>query len=272
MSYILEALKKSEQERRLGHVPDISVLQDTPPRTPQRWQRWLLAALLVNLLVLLIVAWRPWARTAAPEPVAAVAAPQPAAVPEAPEPAPAHAPAPAAARAEPEPERAADHEGGGEGRVEMSVGRAEAVSFDLGALLSEFQRGIEAQLSGDAQSHYDLAMTYHEMGLHAQAIDGFRLAASDPAFAHRAAEMIGRCLLDQGRFDEAVHEFSDALRSPKLAPEAVLGLRYQLGLAYEAAGDPNGALAEFERVFELQANYSDVALKIRALRTSLGQA
>lgn len=71
MSYILEALKKSEQERRLGHVPDISVLQDTPPRAPQRWQRWLLAALLVNLLVLLIVAWRPWARTAAPEPVAA---------------------------------------------------------------------------------------------------------------------------------------------------------------------------------------------------------
>lgn len=77
MSYILEALKKSEQERRLGHVPDISVLQETPPRAPQRWQRWLLAALLVNLLVLLIVAWRPWARPPAPVPVAAVAAPEP---------------------------------------------------------------------------------------------------------------------------------------------------------------------------------------------------
>lgn len=71
MSYILEALKKSEQERRLGHVPDISVLQEAPARTPQRWQRWLLAALLVNLLVLLIVAWRPWARPAAPVPAQA---------------------------------------------------------------------------------------------------------------------------------------------------------------------------------------------------------
>lgn len=71
MSYILEALKKSEQERRLGHVPDISVLQEAPARAPQRWQRWLLAALLVNLLVLLIVAWRPWARPAAPVPTQA---------------------------------------------------------------------------------------------------------------------------------------------------------------------------------------------------------
>lgn len=77
MSYILEALKKSEQERRLGHVPDISVLQEAPPRAPQRWQRWLLAALLVNLLVLLIVAWRPWARPATDAPTPTVAAPEP---------------------------------------------------------------------------------------------------------------------------------------------------------------------------------------------------
>jgi tetratricopeptide (TPR) repeat protein len=202
------------------------------------------------------------------EPAAAIAMAQPAAQPEA-EP---EVAAGAAAMAPATPETDTNAGAGSEGRVEMSVGRAEAVSFDLGALLSEFQRGIEAQLSGDAQSHYDLAMTYREMGLLTQAVDGFRLAAADPAFTYRAAEMIGRCLLDQGRFEEAVHEFAEALRSPKLAPEAVLGLRYQLGLAHEAAGDLNGAVAEFERVFEQQANYSDVALKLRALRTSLGQA
>lgn len=81
MSYILEALKKSEQERRLGHVPDISVLQEAPARAPQRWQRWLLAALLLNLLVLLIVAWRPWVRPIAPAPDVAqpsMATPEPA--------------------------------------------------------------------------------------------------------------------------------------------------------------------------------------------------
>ena len=170
---------------------------------------------------------------------------------------------------EPEPEPAAEAESG---RVEMAVGRAEAVTFDLGSLLVEFQRGIEAQLSGDAQSHYDLAMTYWEMGLIEQAMDSFRLAAADAAFASRAAEMIGRCLLDQGRYDEATSEFQIALQSPDLPAEAAIGLRYHLGLALEAAGNLKDAVAEYERVFAQQANYSDVALKLRVLRKALEAA
>src|SRR5206468_10493412 len=77
-------------------------------------------------------------------------------------------------------------------RVELAVGRSEAVSFDLGALLSEFQRGIEAQLSGDAQGHYDLAMAYREMGLLDHAVESFRMALAHPGLTHRAAEMLGR--------------------------------------------------------------------------------
>ena len=175
-------------------------------------------------------------------------------------------PAPAAPRArapQPEPEDEA-------GRVAYSVGRGEAVTFDLGSLLSEFQRGIEAQLSGDAQSHYDLAMTYREMGLLDQAVESFRMAGSDPAFAHRASEMIGRCLLDQGRFDEAAQEFAGALRSPGLEPSAGVNLRYQLGLALEAAGRLREALDEFEQVFAQQPSFPDVALKLRVLRKSAG--
>ena len=170
---------------------------------------------------------------------------------------------------EPEAEPAAEAE---TGRVEMAVGRAEAVTFDLGSLLVEFQRGIEAQLSGDAQSHYDLAMTYWEMGLIEQAMDSFRLAAADATFSSRAAEMIGRCLLDQGRYDEATSEFQIALQSPDLPADAAIGLRYHLGLALEAAGNLKDAVAEYERVFALQANYSDVALKLRVLRKALEAA
>lgn len=64
MSYILEALKKSEQERQIGHVPDLSVVQETPTRAAPRWPRWLLAALLLNVAILAVLAWRVWdART-----------------------------------------------------------------------------------------------------------------------------------------------------------------------------------------------------------------
>ena len=155
-------------------------------------------------------------------------------------------------------------------RVELAVGRSEAVNFDLGALLSEFQRGIEAQLSGDAQGHYDLAMAYREMGLHDHAVESFRMALAHPGLTHRAAEMLGRCMLDQGRFEEAAAELAAAIERPGLDVEGMLGLRYLLGLAYEAAGRPKDALAELERVFAEQPNYHDVAPKLRDLRKALG--
>lgn len=158
---------------------------------------------------------------------------------------------------------------GADGRVEVAVGRAQAVTLDLGSLLAEFQRGIESQLSGDAQSHYDLGMTYREMGLHDQAVDCFRTASEDPVFAERSAEMIGRARLDQGRFDEAAEEFARALETLPGASENGVGLRFHLGLAHEVAGRTAAALAEFERVYAAQPNYPDVVQKIRVLRRAL---
>ena len=158
-----------------------------------------------------------------------------------------------------------------EGRVEMALGRAEAVTFDLGALLAEFQRGIQAQLSGDAQSHYDLGVTYREMGLGQQAIESFRFAATDPAFASRAAEMIGRSLMDDGQYAEAAGELASALENADLTGDAALNLRFQLGMAYEAAGRLEDALVEFERVFAAQPSFPEVAMKLSVLRKTLEQ-
>ncbi len=173
---------------------------------------------------------------------------------------------PAAAKAAP---AGAGPQGFEPGRVEVEVGRGGAVTFDLGSLVSEFQRGIEAQIAGDAQGHYDLAMTYREMGLLEQAIEAFRSAAVDPAFAVRCSELIGRSLLDEGRFDEAGREFETGLNLPGLTPMARADLRYQLGLSHEAAGRVQEALADFERVYAMHASYPDVALKIRVLRKML---
>ena len=169
----------------------------------------------------------------------------------------------------PPPESAPHDAGGGRGRLEVAMGSIDAVAPDLSALLSEFQRGVEALISDDAQSNYDLGMAYREMGLLDQALDCFRVAARNPAFTLRCAEMAGRSMLDQGLFDDAVEEFSNALSLPGLDPATETNLRFQLGLAHEAAGRPQEALSEFERVYAQQANYPDVAQKIKALRRAL---
>ncbi len=54
MSYILEALKKSDKQRSKGKVPDLQTVQPghvIEPEKPQRWPYFLMAALLLNALI-----------------------------------------------------------------------------------------------------------------------------------------------------------------------------------------------------------------------------
>jgi len=155
--------------------------------------------------------------------------------------------------------------------VEVKGVHDESAVFDLGALIGEFQRNLELQLSADSQSHYDLAMSYREMGLFNEAIRSFELAGNDAAFRVRSSEMIGRSLLEQGDFDGAVATFRSTLELSELDPDAVIDVHFQLGLALEAAGRADEALAEFETIYGAAPNYPHVASKISALRKATGR-
>lgn len=84
MSYILDALKKSDKQRKKDKIPDLQTIQeiDSPARAPKRpvWPYLLVAVLLANTVVFMLW-WRPWqsekinvAQNTAPAP-ATVAAP-----------------------------------------------------------------------------------------------------------------------------------------------------------------------------------------------------
>ena len=116
----------------------------------------------------------------------------------------------------------------------------------------------------------------HELPRDGSARAGDRVVPDRRAAIRRSgcapSEMIGRCLLDQGDFDErrrAVarrRSSSSRARPPTPSPD----LRYQLGLALEAGGPiPARRSSEFEQVYAASANYPDVASKIRALRKAL---
>lgn len=82
MSYILEALKKSQQERGRGQVPDIQTLHQsvaTPELVAPRWPYW---ALVISLLALaFLLGWlRPWSSPEVPVTSAAIPPETPAAV------------------------------------------------------------------------------------------------------------------------------------------------------------------------------------------------
>ncbi|MBC8317026.1 MAG: general secretion pathway protein GspB [Desulfobulbaceae bacterium] len=58
MSYILEALKKSDQKRQKGHIPDLNTVQsERPPEDNKKivWPYFLAAILLLNAVILIVV-------------------------------------------------------------------------------------------------------------------------------------------------------------------------------------------------------------------------
>ncbi|MCE9628261.1 MAG: tetratricopeptide repeat protein, partial [Candidatus Eisenbacteria bacterium] len=153
------------------------------------------------------------------------------------------------------------------GRVEVALGRAQAVTFDLSGLLSEFQRGVESQLEGDAQGHYDLGMAYREMGLHEQAIESFRTASKEPRLRGRAHEMIGRCLADSGVHDEAVREFETALSIGSIDGAGEAELRYQWAMSLAATGEYALAVTQLERADRCFPGRPDIADRLFEYRS-----
>jgi tetratricopeptide (TPR) repeat protein len=158
------------------------------------------------------------------------------------------------------------------GRVAVAVGRGQAVTFDLQGLLNEFQRGVESQLEGDAQGHYDLGMAYREMGLHSEALAAFRIAERDARLTLRAREMCGRCLADAGRHDEAVREFEGALRFHTLEAEAEAELRFRLALSLAESHELADAVAQLEIADMRFPGRPDIVERLAEWRRAFGQA
>ena len=74
MSYILDALRKSERERQTGQVPGLPHLASGPPPAQPRWIFWLIA-LLLGINGLGLAYWLFWRPTPAPAPLVTASTP-----------------------------------------------------------------------------------------------------------------------------------------------------------------------------------------------------
>jgi tetratricopeptide (TPR) repeat protein len=121
------------------------------------------------------------------------------------------------------------------------------------AVFGAFKRGVEGALGRhDHEAHYDLGIAYREMGLLDDAIGEFRSAMASPARRIDCLHMLGLCALEQDRADEAVDYLSHALSAPELA------IRFELGRAYDRAGDLGKARAAWEKVASVDPGFCEV--------------
>lgn len=79
--------------------------------------------------------------------------------------------------------------------------------------------------------------------------------------------MIGICFMEKGMADVAVQWYERGLQVPGRAPEEYRGLRYDLGLAWEAAGDLGKATAAFQDLVREDPTFRDASDKLRDLQS-----
>ncbi len=126
-------------------------------------------------------------------------------------------------------------------------------------VFEQFKAGVAAQISeSDAGTHYDLGVAYREMGLFADAINEFSLAARDPARDCICQSMIGSIWRHQGNIEAAIDAFIRGLKASLQTREQQLMLLYEIGDAYEAWRAPDSAYYYFQELAKIDPNYADM--------------
>jgi len=124
----------------------------------------------------------------------------------------------------------------------------------------------------DLETHYNLGIAYREMGLLDEAIGEFQKVATAVqkgksfSYSMNCATLLALSFMDKGEAKIASLWYQRALALPGLDQEAVLALRYDLGVALDMAGEADAALDSFRQVYAMNIDYRDVADRIATLQ------
>jgi tetratricopeptide (TPR) repeat protein len=146
-----------------------------------------------------------------------------------------------------------------EAMVDEATGRGKGEAL-LEEVFREFQKGVAEQLSEeDSDTHFNLGIAYREMGLLPEAIREFQVSSRDKSLFVESCSIIGLCYQEQGMWSEAASWYQKALVAPDISEDTRLGLRYDLAVAYEAAGDSEQALGILAEILAVNPAYRDAS-------------
>jgi tetratricopeptide (TPR) repeat protein len=158
--------------------------------------------------------------------------------------------------------------------------QASALDPGLAEVFEEYRVSAEGEAvdtaRDDYETHYNLGLAYQEMDLFEEALEEFQLAVSlvtpgDGTSRYlQCCNLLGQCFMNKGVPQLAVTWFNKGLDSPGASEDERQALRFDLGAAYEQAGDLERAIDVFTEVYGINVSYRGVNERLRVLQARAG--
>jgi tetratricopeptide (TPR) repeat protein len=142
--------------------------------------------------------------------------------------------------------------------VHKRIGLAHHVPLSVDEILSSFREEVKRAIGEeDYQSHYDMGLSFLDLGFYDEALAEFGVARRSPDLELKSIEMAGKCFVEKGDIELAIGELESALDTCEIAAEDCLGLKYNLAEAYEKIGQSDKARLLYGEILDIDGSYRD---------------
>lgn len=159
---------------------------------------------------------------------------------------------------------------GGKPMFKVEEGKKESKDesfWSLQELLDELKEGLDQNIAEeDVSSHYDLGLSFKEMGLYDMAIEEFQKSVKNKDFEMKSLEMLGQCFLEKGELELAEESLIKALSMKGKAEIEYLGIKYTLAKLYEKKNMFKEALKLYNEIYAVDSKFEDVEKRINTLK------
>lgn len=139
----------------------------------------------------------------------------------------------------------------------------------FGEMFTEFSEKVHEQLGDDdAETIYNLGISYMDMGLYDEAIKEFNNAAKSDQYKLETTSMIGVCLRNLNKYDEAIDKLKEGAKLTR-DPVELMGVKYEIGITLTEAGKLKEAFNMLASIYKQDKNYRDVAKRLVTIKKKL---
>ncbi len=129
-------------------------------------------------------------------------------------------------------------------------------------MILEFCESRAKRYPNDPDIRYELGQIYFQHNLIDKAIAEFQLASANPKYKIACAYWLGKCFRQKGMLDMAIQRLKSAAEQAVIMDALKKDILYDLGTIYEQMGKGEDAITQFKIIYDVDANYKDIAKKI----------